>query len=151
MAQYAYQTGGKSHKWLFDPQTIDSIGPILSKLVTYDVYFEAEEGQTTLQIVLDKILDELPPHLEEAVRLTYLAGISYRSAARTIGVDHKTVKARADKGIGMLRKRLTDTVWLATLISNMIPQESETVKTVTSPDKILSVLNGMSGIRSTND
>lgn len=151
MAQYAYQTGGKSHKWLFDPQTVDSIGPILSKLVTYDVYFEAEEGQTTLQIVLDKILDELPPHLEEAVRLTYLAGISYRSAARTIGVDHKTVKARADKGIGLLRKRLTDTVWLATLISNMIPQESETVKTVTSPDKILSVLNGMSGIRSTND
>jgi len=151
MTQYAYQTGGKSHKWLFDPQTIDSIGPILSKLVTYDVYFEIEEGQTTLQIVLDKILEELPPHLEEAVRLTYLAGISYRSAAKTIGVDHKTVKARADKGIGLLRKRLTDTVWLASLVSNMIPQDSEDIKKVTSPDKILSVLNGISEIRSSND
>ena len=151
MTVYPYQTGGRSHKWLFDPQAIDSIGPILSKLVVYDTYFEDEQGQTTLEIVLDKILEELPSHLEEAVRLVYLAGISYRSAAKVIGVDHKTVKARAEKGVGLLRNRLTDTVWLASLISNMIPQENEQVRSVVAPEKILSVLNGMSSIRSKND
>jgi predicted DNA-binding protein (UPF0251 family) len=150
MTVYSYQSGGDSHKWLFDPQTVDSIGPILSKLITYDVYFAEEEGVTTLQIVLDKILDELPPELEEAVRLTYLAGISYRSAGKTIGVDHKTVKARADKGITQLRKRLTDTVWLATLIRNMIPEDEDILR-VSSPERMLNVLDGLSNIRSSND
>lgn len=144
------QTGGSSKHWLFDPQQIDSIGPILSKLVTYDVYFQEEEGQTTLQIVLDKILEELPDELEECVRLIYLAGMSQRSAARTIGVDHKTVKARADKGIKILRKRLTDTVWLASLIGNMLPLDSEVSK-VSAPEKVFKVLNGLNEIRSGND
>jgi predicted DNA-binding protein (UPF0251 family) len=144
------QTGGSSKHWLFDPQQIDSIGPILSKLVTYDVYFKEEEGQTTLQIVLDKILEELPDELEECVRLIYLAGMSQRSAARTIGVDHKTVKARADKGIKILRKRLTDTVWLASLIGNMLPLDSEVAR-VSAPEKVFKVLNGLNEIRSGND
>lgn len=143
------QTGGTSKHWLFDPQQIDSIGPILSKLVTYDSYFVEEQGQTTLQIVLDKILEELPEELEECVRLIYLAGMSQRSAARTIGVDHKTVKARADKGIKILRKRLTDTVWLSALIGGMIPEQVDTK--VSSPEKVFRVLNDLTDIRSGND
>lgn len=143
------QTGGASKHWLFDPQQIDSIGPILSKLVTYDVYFQEEEGQTTLQIVLDKILEELPDDLEESVRLIYLAGMSQRSAAKTLGVDHKTVKARADKGIGILRKKLTDTVWLSALIGGMLPEQEETK--VSAPEKVFRVLNGLTEIRSGND
>ena len=144
------QTGGISKHWLFDPQQIDSIGPILSKLVTYDVYFKEEQGQTTLQIVLDKILEQLEPELEECVRLIYLAGMSQRSAARTIGVDHKTVKARADKGVKILRKQLTDTIWLSTLIGGMLPVNSE-VERVSAPEKVFKVLNGLTEIRSGND
>jgi len=143
-----YQTGGADRHWLFDPQDVETIGPILSKLAVYDEYFVDEEGQTTLAIVLDRILDELPEHLEEAVRLVYLAGISYRSAARTIGVDHKTIKARADKGVDLLRKRLTDTVWLASLINGMLPEGSVESPKVTSPDKVFKILNDLSTIRS---
>jgi predicted DNA-binding protein (UPF0251 family) len=144
------QTGGLSKHWLFDPMHVDSINVILDKLVVYDTYFQEEEGQTTLQIVLDKILEELPEHLEEAVRLVYLAGISYRSAGRTIGIDHKTVKARADKGITILRKRLTDSIWLTTLLTGMLPQESEEFKS-NSPENVFKVLNGLSEIRSSNE
>jgi len=146
-----YQTGGADRHWLFDPQDVETIGPILSKLAVYDEYFVDEEGQTTLAIVLDRILDELPEHLEEAVRLVYLAGISYRSAARTIGVDHKTIKARADKGVDLLRKRLTDTVWLASLINGMLPEGSVESPKVTSPDKVFKILNDLSTIRSDRD
>jgi len=141
------QTGGASKHWLYDPQSIDSIGPILSKLVVYDTYFQEEEGQTTLQIVLDKILEELPDELEEAVRMIYLAGMSHRSAARTIGVDHKTSKARADKGIKILKKQLTDTVWLTSLLNGVIPKDEEVIK-ANSPEKIFNVLNNLSTIRS---
>jgi hypothetical protein len=147
MTTYA-QTGGSDRHWLFDPQDVEAIGPILSKLAVYDEYFVDESGQTTLAIVLDRILDELPEHLEEAVRLVYLAGISYRSAARTIGVDHKTIKARADKGVDLLRKRLTDTVWLASLINGMLPDGVVDTPKVTSPEKVFKILNDLSTIRS---
>jgi len=144
------QTGGDKRHWLFDTQHVEDIGPILSKLVVYDTYFKEEEGQTTLQIVLDKILEELPDELEEAVRLIFLAGMSQRSAARTIGVDHKTVKARADKGVKILRKQLTDSVWLTSLLNGMLPIDSEEIKT-NSPEKVFKVLNGLTEIRSNND
>lgn len=143
-----YQTGGADRSWLFDPQDIDTIGPILEKLSVYDEYFVNEDGQTTLAIVLDRILDELPPDLEEAVRLVYLAGLSYRSAAKTVGVDHKTIKARADRGVERLRKRLTDTVWLASLLNGMVPDGTVESPKVTSPDKVFTVLSGLSNIRS---
>lgn len=144
------QTGGDSKTWLFSPQDLDTLTPILQKLVTYDEYFIQDSGQTTLQIVLDTILDELPSHLEEAVRLVYLAGLSYRSAGRTIGVDHKTVKARADKGIDKLKKRLNDTVWLASLIKGMLPENIDTPK-VSSPEKIFNVLKNMESIGSNHE
>lgn len=143
-----YQSGGDSHSWLFDPQDVETITPILSKLAVYDEYFVNESGQTTLQIVLDTILDELPPDLEEAVRLVYLAGLSYRSAAKIMLVDHKTVKARAERGIERLRKRLNDTVWLASLLNGMLPTDIVETPRVTSPDKVFNILNGLGTIRS---
>lgn len=143
-----YQTGGSDRHWLFNPQDVETMAPILSKLAVYDEYFVDESGQTTLAIVLDKILEELPADLEEAVRLVYLAGISYRSAARTVGCDHKTIKARADKGIDRLRKRLTDTVWLASLVNGMLPDGAVEAPKVTSPEKVFKVLTDLSSIRS---
>jgi hypothetical protein len=143
-----YQTGGSSHSWLFDPQDIETITPILNKLAVYDEYFVNDSGMTTLQIVLDTILDELSPELEEAVRLVYLAGLSYRSAAKIMLVDHKTVKARSIRGIDRLRKRLNDTVWLASLLNGMLPTEEVESPKVTSPDKVFNILNGLGAIRS---
>jgi len=144
-----FQTGGNDRHWLFDPQSIETIEPILEKLAVYDEYFTEQDGTTTLGIVLDRILEELPDELEEAVRLVHLAGISYRSAGRTIGVDHKTVKARADRGVTILRKRLTDTVWLATLIGGMVPDAEH--KPVSSPENVFSVLSGLSNVRGSSD
>jgi DNA-directed RNA polymerase specialized sigma24 family protein len=147
MSEYGYQTGGSERHWLFNPQDVDTLGPILSKLAVHDKYFSEEQGQTTLAIVLDRILEELPPELEEAVRLVHLAGVSHRSAARTVGVDHKTIKARADRGVARLRARLKDTVWLAAILSGMLPDEPEQAAKASSPDKVYTVLNGLSKAR----
>lgn len=146
-----YQTGGADRHWLFNPQDIETMTPILNKLAVYDEYFADYSGETTISIVLDKILDELPPELEEAVRLVYLAGISYRSAARTVGCDHKTIKARAEKGIDRLRKRLTDTVWLASLLNGMVPDGAIENQKVISPDKVFKVLTDLPNIRSAHE
>lgn len=147
MTEYKYQTGGDSKHWLFNPQDIETLTPILSKLAVYDEYFQGDSGQTTLSIVLDKILEELPQELEEAVRLTYLAGISYRSAARTVGVDHKTIKARAERGVKILRSRLQDTMWLAALLSGMLPDDAVKASKATSPESVFNVLSGLSKAR----
>ena len=146
-----YQTGGADRHWLFNPQDIETMTPIINKLAVYDEYFADYSGETTISIVLDKILDELPPELEEAVRLVYLAGISYRSAARTVGCDHKTIKARAEKGIDRLRKRLTDTVWLASLLNGMVPDGAIENQKVISADKVFKVLTDLPNIRSAHE
>ncbi len=148
MAYQSFQTGGADRHWLFDPQSVEMISPILNKLVANDTYFENEDGATTLGIVLDKILEELPPELEEAVRLVHLAGISYRSAARTVGVDHKTIKARAERGVVILRNRLTDTIWLSSLLSGAVPEDAMVTEKVQSEESVFGVLSGLSNIRS---
>lgn len=143
MTSNSYQSGGKDKHWLFDPQQSEHILPIISKLVVHDKYFDEEEGENTLAIVLDKILNDLPAELEEAVRLVYLSGISYRSAAKIMQCDHKTVKARAERGVAKLRERLTDTVWLATMVAGMVPDSEETPK-VSSEDNLYTVLDKLS-------
>lgn len=118
------RTGGPDRHWLFDPTDIPE--PIAEKL-THLVEFEGDEPpfEHLLAIVMDQILSDLPPHLEEAVRLLHLAGLSQHKAAAIIGCSHKTVKARADKGTAFLRQRIADSVWLSDLLRGQIPDESE--------------------------
>ena len=71
--------------------------------------------------MIDKILDDLPTDIAHAVRLVHLKGFSLRAAGKITGVDHKTVKARAVKGVEMMRKRLVDSVWVAEMLKGHIP------------------------------
>jgi hypothetical protein len=121
---------------------VESIAPIMSKLVHYDEYFVEEEGDTTLAIVLDKMLEDLPEDLRGPVSLVYLSGVSYRNAGRTLGIDHKTVKARAERGVAVLRSRLTDTAWVAALLDGMLPEQAALPK-VSSPEKVAGILQSL--------
>jgi DNA-directed RNA polymerase specialized sigma24 family protein len=123
MSVNKFQTGGSKKTWVFDPASLEEIGPIRDALVHHDVYFDEDEGMTTLAIVMDKILDDLPPDLAEAVRLVHLNGSSFRSAAKIIGVDHKTVKARVVRGVDLMRQRLTDSVWIAEMLRGYLPAD----------------------------
>lgn len=140
------RTGGPDRNWSFDPTTVESIGPIMSKLVHYDEYFAEEEGETTLAIVLDKMLEDLPEELRGPVSLVHLSGVSYRSAGRTLNLDHKTVKARAEKGIKILRSRLMDTVWVAALLDGMLPEQAELPKAA-SPENVAGILQSLNNRR----
>ena len=118
------QTGGSKKHWSFDPSTAESIGPIRDALIHNDVYFEDDpEGASTLAIVLDRILEDLPQELQTPVRLVHLEGKSLRAAAKILGVDHKTVKARIDRGVQILRARLVDSVWIAEMLRGYIPKD----------------------------
>ena len=136
------RTGGADRHWTFDPTTVEHIGPIMNKLVHYDEYFVEEEADSTLAIVLDKMLDDLPEELRGPVSLVYLSGISYRSAGRTLGLDHKTVKSRALRGIEVLRLRLKDTAWVAALLEGALPEQEELPKS-TSPEKLVTILQSL--------
>jgi DNA-directed RNA polymerase specialized sigma24 family protein len=126
------QTGGSKKTWLFDPTDIPST--INDQLVHYDHYFFEEQGESTLAIVLDRILDDLPQDLADPVRLVYLRGKSDRAAARILGIDHKTVKARRLRGVEQMRKRLTDSVWIAEMLRGYIPKDEITQAPVKGND-----------------
>lgn len=121
--RHAMQTGGSKKTWSFDPADVENLGPIRDALVHEDVYFFEEQGMTTLAIVMDKILDDLPLELADAVRLVHLKNMSLRGAARILKVDHKTVKARVEKGVVLMRQRLTDSVWIAEMLRGYIPRD----------------------------
>jgi len=140
MTQYKGQTGGDRRHWLFDPGQAEGIAPIMEKLIHEDVYFDGEDDlETVLMKVLDRLLDELPQEQRLAVRAVYLTGMTLRGAARSLGVDHKTVKLRAEKGVEAMRQRLTDTAWIADLVAGAVPADEV-------PTKKLSSAHGMVGV-----
>lgn len=137
------RTGGKDRHWLFDHSDVESIPTINNHLVHYDEYFVEEDGyESTLAIIIDKLLEDLPEELRLPVSLVYLSGVSYRSAGRTLNLDHKTVKSRADRGIEILRVRLKDTAWVATLLNGMLPEESEH-ETPAIKDNVAGILSSL--------
>lgn len=121
--QHIGQTGGAKKTWLFDPATVENISAIRDALVHEDKYFFEDDGMTTLAMVMDKILDDLPEEIGEAVRLVHLEGRSLRAAGRILGADHKTVKSRVEKGIEAMRKRLVDSVWIAEMLRGYLPSD----------------------------
>lgn len=140
------QTGGSKKAWSFDPSMVDSIGPIRDVLVHNDVYFsEGPQGNTTLSIVLDKILEELPEELQAPVRLVHLEGRSYRSASKTLGIDHKTVKARVDRGVAIMKARLIDSVWIAEMLRGYIPRDEILNEMPVQGGKVADILSTLRG------
>lgn len=141
MTQHKGQTGGDRKHWLFDPSRAEGIAPIMDKLIHEDVYFDGDDDAETVLIkVLDRLLDELPRDQRLAVRAVYLTGMTLRAASRSLGVDHKTVKLRAEKGVEAMRQRLTDTAWIADMLSGSVPADEVQVKKLSSADGIMGVL-----------
>jgi hypothetical protein len=141
MTQYKGQTGCARKHWLFDPSRAEGISPIMEKLVHVDVYFDSDEDMETVLIkVLDRLLDELPEDQRLAVRAVYLTGMTLRAAARSLGVDHKTVKLRAEKGVEAMRQRLTDTAWIADMLAGAIPVSDVPTRKLSSADGMMGVL-----------
>jgi DNA-directed RNA polymerase specialized sigma24 family protein len=137
------QTGGDRKTWSFDPSEVENLAPIRDALVHYDEYFFEDQGMSTLAIVMDKILDDLPHDLAEAVRLVHLRGKSFRAAAKIIGVDHKTVKARVSKGVDLMRKRLTDSVWIAEMLRGYLPADELKNEAVQGSSKVANVIKSL--------
>ena len=147
MENRTMRTGGPDRYWVFDPTSVEGIAPIMNKLVHHDEYFVEEYGDSTLAIVLDKMLDDLPEELRGPVSLVHLSGVSYRSAGRTLNLDHKTIKSRAEKGIAILRSRLKDTAWVAALLDGALPEDDEPETKLTSPERVVSILQSLNGVK----
>ena len=138
----AHQTGGSRKTWVFDPSQMEDIAPIREQLTVpsaEDQYFEEHYSTNTLALVMDKVLDDLPKDIADAVRLVHLKGMSLRSAAKILGVDHKTIKSRVTKGVDLMRKRLVDSVWIAEMLAGYIPKD-ECVPNMPVGNKVSDIL-----------
>lgn len=143
MANETMQTGGSKKTWVFDPAQVEQMGQIRDALLApsaEDEYFNDEDPMTTLAIVMDKILDDLPQDIAQAVSLVHLNGMSLRAAAKILKVDHKTVKARAQKGVDMMRVRLTDSVWVAEMLRGYLPADEITSTPIESSNNLVDVI-----------
>lgn len=136
------QTGGSKKHWSFDPASVESVAPIRDALVHYDEYFtEESDNYNTLAIVMEKIVQDLPEELREPVRLVHLEGRSFRSAAKTLNIDHKTVKARVERGVSILKARLVDSVWIAEMLRGYIPMDEVAAEKPAQSTSIANILN----------
>lgn len=143
----ARQTGGSDKHWSFGHDEVETIPALRDALTHYDTYFfEGPAEDTTLSIVLDKLLADLPANLAEPVRLIYLEGRSLREAAAVLGVDHKTVKARAAKGVAALKKQLVDSMWVASMLRPYIPKD-EYIEHEVKANEIAHILDTLRGAK----
>lgn len=144
----ARQTGGSKKNWSFGHDEIDAIPAIRDALVHHDTYFfEGPAEDTTLSIVLDRLLADLPAEQAEPIKLVYLEGRSLREAAIVLGVDHKTVRSRANKGIEALKKRLVDSMWVASMLRPYIPKDEITADEALGKNDIATILDTLKGVR----
>jgi DNA-directed RNA polymerase specialized sigma24 family protein len=145
MERKIYRTGGSSRHWLYDQNDVEAIPAISNALVHIDTYFDDEPSyETTLAIIVDKLLENLPEELRGSVSLVHLSGLSYRKAGLALNLDHKTVKARSVKGLDILRKQLTDTAWISTLLRGSLPEGADSVaEKVSSDERITGILKSL--------
>lgn len=129
--------------WLFDVNDFEVLNSIRNQLTHVDVYFEEEHETNTLAIVMDKILDDLPEDYADCVRLVYLEGRTYRDCGRTLNIDHKTVKSRAEKGVELMRTRLVDSVWIAEMLRGYIPADELVDVETKSPSRVADVMKDL--------
>lgn len=115
------QTGGSGKPWVFDSNNIEEFSAIRDALVHTDQYFFEDQAPTTLAIVMDRILDDLPPEQAAAVRLVYIGGQSLRASAEILGVNWSTVRRRANRGLATMKLRMTDALWVSEMLKGYIP------------------------------
>ena len=67
---------------------------------------EMRAARVALGAWLRAMIDTLPPHYAEAVRLADLEGVSQAEAARRLGLSHSGFKSRVQRGRAQLRALL---------------------------------------------
>jgi DNA-directed RNA polymerase specialized sigma24 family protein len=118
------QTGGARRHWLFDPSEAHTIPQIARKLIHHDEYFADEpKKDDALTYVLEYVLDQLPQEEADAVRILNIQGSTLRAAGRELGVDHKTVKARAARGVQLMRRHMVNHPWILDILEGRVPAD----------------------------
>lgn len=98
-----------------------------------DSYFGDELDPTSLEHILDTILDGLPEPERVSIQLTVLARFSYREASALLDADPdvtwshdpKAIWRHRRRGLDLLRKTLTGTPWVRVFLADHIPTEGE--------------------------
>jgi len=66
------------------------------------------QAQDEFAACLDPLLDELPDHYRQAVRMTELDGVTQKEAAARLGLSVSGMKARVQRGRGKLKDVIED-------------------------------------------
>ena len=117
------QTGGARRHWLYDPSMVHEIPQIQKELVTYDEYDSMPSQDRIITFVLDHLIDMLPPEEAEAIKMLHVERSTMRAAGRELNIDHKTVGARAKRGLNTVRRKITTTPWLADFLQGTLPED----------------------------
>jgi len=115
------QTGGAKRHWNFDPSTVHEIPQIQNKLIHHDQYDVLPTQDRIITFVLDHLVAQLPHEEYEAVRLMHIERMTMRAAGRQLGIDHKTVGARAARGLAAVKEKIKTTPWLSEFLQGSLP------------------------------
>lgn len=122
-----YPQVAQSHPiMLIDPAWLQT-GMLAALLATEDTYFQEEPRETEAQRVLDRLLEELPEPMGDAVRMRVIAGYTYQAIAEELGWEcgeppyPNRMKAWRTVKIGL--ERLRDLIITDTDLQFLIPEE----------------------------
>jgi DNA-directed RNA polymerase specialized sigma24 family protein len=137
------QTGGSRKHWLFDPSEVHHIPQIANKLVQHDIYFPEEpKKDDALTYILEYALDQIPAEEAEAIRILKIQGATLREAGRELGIDHKTVKARAKRGAEKIKVLLEGQLWVRDILTGKVSYEKLPASKLEVKDRFSNLVKG---------
>jgi hypothetical protein len=137
------RTGGPGRQWSYNPQSVED-EPILSrKLSHHDEYFaeDVDDTETTLTIVLMRLLEDLPEKEREALRQVVINGLSLREASEILKCSHQSAKNRSVRGAAMLKQRLKESVWFADMLGGSVPADEMPTQPLATTERVSGVLS----------
>ena len=101
-----------------------------------------DDDSHPLSLIVDALVDALPERERTAVQLTVLKGHSLRTAAETMGIDHKMVLRYKRRALEHLREYLQYGHWAYDMVRDRLPASDEAVAALQGGElaKVLSSL-----------
>lgn len=99
----------------YDPSRADS-GVLAGDLSYEDQYFANEPAEDAAAMVLDSLLQDLPPRQRAAMEMCVIGQISYAEAGRMMGCSDQTMRRETMRAIAAVKARMEGTPWLATIM-----------------------------------
>jgi len=115
-------------KLSFDPQRAD-FGVLAQTLAAEDKYFDTEESEDTLVLIIEQLLSALPERQRACVEMCSMKNMSYAEVGRMLGCADQTARRETMRGLAKIKLALENTPWAMGFTFRFPTEEGASVPT----------------------